>query len=53
MEQLNYVPINFLYANNIKGKNNIKFSVVRYGNVMGSRFCNRKFRWQKTNGKLN
>ena len=27
----------FVAANNIKGKRNIKFSVVRYGNVMGSR----------------
>ena len=27
----------FIAANNIKGKNNIKFSVVRYGNVMGSK----------------
>ncbi len=26
----------FIAANNIKGKTNIKFSVVRYGNVMGS-----------------
>ena len=26
----------FIAANNIKGKRNIKFSVVRYGNVMGS-----------------
>lgn len=26
----------FVAANNIKGKKNIKFSVVRYGNVMGS-----------------
>jgi nucleoside-diphosphate-sugar epimerase len=26
----------FVAANNIKGKHNIKFSVVRYGNVMGS-----------------
>lgn len=26
----------FIAANNIKGKNDIKFSVVRYGNVMGS-----------------
>ena len=26
----------FVAANNIKGKRNIKFSVVRYGNVMGS-----------------
>lgn len=27
----------FVAANNFKGKHNIKFSVVRYGNVMGSR----------------
>jgi len=27
----------FVAANNIKGKKDIKFSVVRYGNVMGSR----------------
>jgi UDP-N-acetylglucosamine 4,6-dehydratase len=27
----------FVAANNIRGKHNIKFSVVRYGNVMGSR----------------
>ena len=27
----------FIAANNFKGKNPIKFSVVRYGNVMGSR----------------
>lgn len=27
----------FIAANNIKGKKNISFSVVRYGNVMGSR----------------
>ncbi|MEX1189858.1 MAG: UDP-N-acetylglucosamine 4,6-dehydratase (inverting) [Bacteroidia bacterium] len=27
----------FVAANNIKGKQNVKFSVVRYGNVMGSR----------------
>ena len=26
----------FIAANNIRGANNIKFSVVRYGNVMGS-----------------
>lgn len=26
----------FIAANNIRGKDNIKFSVVRYGNVMGS-----------------
>ncbi len=27
----------FVAANNIKGKRDLKFSVVRYGNVMGSR----------------
>jgi len=27
----------FVAANNIKGKRNLRFSVVRYGNVMGSR----------------
>jgi UDP-N-acetylglucosamine 4,6-dehydratase len=27
----------FIAANNIRGKRNIRFSVVRYGNVMGSR----------------
>lgn len=27
----------FIAANNIKGKQDIKFSVIRYGNVMGSR----------------
>lgn len=27
----------FVAANNIRGKRNLKFSVVRYGNVMGSR----------------
>ena len=27
----------FIAANNIRGKRNLKFSVVRYGNVMGSR----------------
>lgn len=27
----------FINSNNIKGKKNIKFTVVRYGNVMGSR----------------
>ena len=35
---LNYVPINFLLQqNNIKGSRDISFSVVRYGNVIGSR----------------
>ncbi|MCD6201277.1 MAG: UDP-N-acetylglucosamine 4,6-dehydratase (inverting) [Bacteroidales bacterium] len=27
----------FIAANNVKGKRNIRFSIVRYGNVMGSR----------------
>ena len=27
----------FIAANNYKGNKNVKFSVVRYGNVMGSR----------------
>ena len=27
----------FIAANNIKGKKKISFSIVRYGNVMGSR----------------
>ena len=43
----------FLSANKIKGKNNIKFSVVRYGNVMGSRgSVIENFIRQKKNGKL-
>jgi hypothetical protein len=32
LHQINY----FIAANNIRGANPIKFSVVRYGNVMGS-----------------
>ena len=37
MEQQSFVQINFIAANNIKGSRDIRFSVVRYGNVMGSR----------------
>lgn len=41
----------FISANNIKGDKNIKFSVVRYGNVMGSRGSVLKtFLDQKKNG---
>ena len=37
MAQQNLLPINlFIAANNIKGTKNVGFSVVRYGNVMGS-----------------
>jgi UDP-N-acetylglucosamine 4,6-dehydratase len=44
----------FIGANNIKGKQNIKFSVVRYGNVMGSRgSVLHNFFEQKKNGILN
>jgi UDP-N-acetylglucosamine 4,6-dehydratase len=44
----------FVGANNIKGKQNIKFSVVRYGNVMGSRgSVLHNFLEQKKNGILN
>ena len=43
----------FIGANNIKGKQNIKFSVVRYGNVMGSRgSVLHNFLEQKKNGIL-
>jgi UDP-N-acetylglucosamine 4,6-dehydratase len=43
----------FISANNIKGKADIKFSVVRYGNVMGSRgSVLHKFYEQKKNGTL-
>jgi UDP-N-acetylglucosamine 4,6-dehydratase (inverting) len=41
----------FIAANNIKGKQDIKFSVVRYGNVMGSRgSVLESFLKQKTSG---
>lgn len=44
----------FVSANNIKGKKKIKFVVVRYGNVMGSRgSVLRSFAEQKKNNKLN
>jgi UDP-N-acetylglucosamine 4,6-dehydratase len=44
----------FIGANNIKGKQDIKFSVVRYGNVMGSRgSVLHSFLEQKKNGILN
>ena len=37
MELRNYALINYYSANNIIGDRNLSFSVVRYGNVMGSR----------------
>lgn len=44
----------FIGANNIKGKQNIKFSIVRYGNVMGSRgSVLHNFLEKKKNGILN
>ena len=44
----------FISANNIVGKRNISFSVVRYGNVMGSRgSVIPQFLEQKKNGFLN
>lgn len=44
----------FVGANNIKGKQDIKFSVVRYGNVMGSRgSVLHNFLEQKKNSILN
>jgi UDP-N-acetylglucosamine 4,6-dehydratase len=44
----------FIGANNIKGNQDIKFSVVRYGNVMGSRgSVLHNFLEQKKNGILN
>ena len=38
----------FIAANNIKGSKNIKFSVVRYGNVLGNRLsCSNVFKFKK------
>ena len=43
----------FINANNIVGKKNLKFSVLRYGNVMGSRgSVLNEFLEQKKKGKL-
>ena len=43
----------FVAANNYKGDNEIKFSVVRYGNVMGSRGSVIPFSYpRKTKGSL-
>jgi UDP-N-acetylglucosamine 4,6-dehydratase (inverting) len=43
----------FISANNIKGTRDIKFSIVRYGNVMGSRgSVLNNFLDQKINGEL-
>ena len=37
MELQNFVQINSLYLQTIQKEKNITFSVVRYGNVLGSR----------------
>ncbi len=42
----------FITGNNIKGKRNIKFSVVRYGNVMGSRGSVIPFFLEKANSGI-
>lgn len=43
----------FIASNNIRGKQNIKFSIIRYGNVMGSRgSVLRTFLSQKEKGVL-
>ena len=48
MAQLNYARTNYLSTNNITGKK-IRFSIVRYGNVLGRELgCANVF---KFNGK--
>ena len=43
----------FSAANNIKGKRNISFSLVRYGNVLGSRGLILSTLQQSKNGQIN
>ena len=42
----------FIAANNIKGDRDLRFSIVRYGNVMGSAICNSFFLQQAQKGVL-